>query len=62
MRRPDHADALESLAALHCLSPLVVREWFEERAAIRQYEGGLDRTEAERLAVQDVAAELEGRK
>jgi len=30
------------------------REFFEERAGIRQFDGGLSREEAERLAMQDV--------
>lgn len=30
------------------------REWYEERAAIREYMGGYDRAEAERLARGDV--------
>jgi len=35
------------------------RERFEERAAIREYDGGYERAEAERLALQDV---IESRK
>lgn len=31
---------------------------FEERAAIREYEGGFDRAEAERLALDDTVAAL----
>ena len=34
-------------------------EYFGERAAIREYDGGLDRKEAERLAEIDLAAWLE---
>lgn len=34
--------------------PALARELFEERAAIRQFEGGLSRAEAERLAIRDV--------
>lgn len=34
-------------------------EYFGERAAIREYEGGLSREEAERLAEIDLAAWLE---
>jgi hypothetical protein len=33
---------------------LALVEQFEERAAIREYDGGLDRSEAERLAFADV--------
>ena len=31
------------------------REYFEERAAIREFDGGIPRAEAERLAMQDLA-------
>ncbi|WP_173009375.1 hypothetical protein [Methylobacterium sp. P1-11] len=31
--------------------------YYEERAAIREYDGGFDRSEAERLALEDTAAE-----
>ena len=34
--------------------PALARELFEERAAIRQFEGGLPQDEAERLAIRDV--------
>jgi hypothetical protein len=59
MRRKDYADQLEALAALHNMSCLVVKEWFEERAAIIE-EGntGMPRAEAERLAFADVEKEL----
>jgi hypothetical protein len=30
------------------------QEYFQERAAIRQFDGGLSRLQAERLALQDV--------
>ena len=30
------------------------KEFYQERAAVRQYEGGLSRPQAERLALQDV--------
>ena len=49
---------LESLAALHQRSPLDITEWFLERAAIREYEGGYSRAEAERLALEDIEREL----
>lgn len=37
------------------------REWFQERAAIREFEGGLLRAEAERLALQDTRRWLDTR-
>lgn len=52
---------LETLADRHQRNPLHILEWFLERAAIRQYEGGHSRAEAERLALADVEAGLEGR-
>jgi hypothetical protein len=55
-------DKLESLAALHNRNPLDLLEWHTERSAIRQYEGGLSRAEADRLALEDVENELEGRR
>jgi hypothetical protein len=59
MRRKDYADQLETLAALHNMSCLVVKEWFEERAAIIEYSStGITREEAERLAVECVEKEL----
>ena len=51
---------LETLAETHCINPLHILEWYLERAAIRQYEGGLSRAQAERLALQDVEDELNG--
>lgn len=41
--------ALNALFA-HPNSAFVLRDWFEERAAIRQFEGGYSRDMAERLA------------
>ncbi len=38
------------------------QEWLRERAAILEYDGGLRRTEAEKLARELLAAELERRK
>jgi hypothetical protein len=38
--------------------PEVAREVYEERAAIREYDGGLPRDEAERLAIDDMHALL----
>jgi len=35
---------------------LALVEHFEERAAIREFDGGLSRAEAERLALEDVVA------
>lgn len=52
---------LEALATLHQRNPLHLLEWFLERASIREFDGGLSRAEAERLALEDVANELEGK-
>ena len=52
---------IEALAETHCVNPLVILEWWLERAAIREHDGGYSRTEAERLALADVTAELEGK-
>lgn len=60
MRRPDHADAIEQLAAQHNRSALDLLEWHLERSAIREFEAGLSRSEAERLALEDIRHELEG--
>jgi hypothetical protein len=49
-----HDRALERIASESGRSPLDVLELFLERAAIREYDGGLSRAEAERLAVEDV--------
>lgn len=56
----DHSAAIEALAAERCLSPLALTEMFLERAAIRQYEGGMSREYAEREALRDITAELKG--
>ncbi|MBR8218296.1 hypothetical protein HT749_31965 [Burkholderia cepacia] len=37
------------------------REWFQERAAIREFDGGLLRVEAERLALEDTRRWLDTR-
>jgi hypothetical protein len=37
-------------------------EWYEERAAIREYDGGMERGEAERAAWRDALREAERRK
>lgn len=37
------------------------REWFQERAAIREFEGGFLRVEAERLALEDTRRWLDTR-
>ena len=42
-----HADALRRLDA-------DAQEYFQERAAVRQYDGGLPRAQAEALAWQDL--------
>lgn len=58
MRPGDYTSALESIAKASGQSPLVVLETFLERAAIREYEGGYSRAEAERLAIGDTANSL----
>jgi len=55
----DHSEALERIAAESGRAPLDVLETFLERAAIREYEGMYTRTEAERLAVDDVVDMLQ---
>lgn len=45
---------LEQLARETGVSPLETPELFLERAAIREYDGGFSRDEAERLALGDV--------
>ena len=45
---------IESLAAERGISPLDVLEFYLERAAIREYDGGLSRTDAETAALADV--------
>lgn len=44
---------LEQLARETGVSPLETLELFLERAAIREYDGGYDRAEAELLALED---------
>jgi hypothetical protein len=46
--------AIESFAATHGVPVLETLEYFEERAAIREYEGGLSRQEAETAALGDL--------
>ena len=55
------SNRLEELATLHNRSPLDLLEWFHERSAIRQYDGGLSRQDADKAALQDIENELEGR-
>jgi hypothetical protein len=50
---------LELLASVHNRPVLDVLELFNERAAIRQYDGGLTRADAESAALQDVERMLE---
>lgn len=58
-RRLDHADRIERLAEVNNMSALVVREYFEERAAIiEEGNAGMTRAEAERLAILDIEQEL----
>jgi hypothetical protein len=59
MTRTDYADRLEKLAALHDLNPLTLLEAFLERAAIREFDGGFKREEAERLAMRDIEEQLQ---
>lgn len=49
---------LEQLARETGVSPLETLELFLERAAIREYDGGYDRAEAERLALEDARQEF----
>jgi len=55
----DHSEVLERIAAESGRAPLDVFELFLERAAIREYDGMYTRTEAERLAVEDVVDMLQ---
>jgi hypothetical protein len=54
MKPNDHHAALEALAVTYGRSPADVLELFMERASIREMEGGMSRTDAERAAVFDV--------
>jgi hypothetical protein len=54
-----HALDARHVAALEARA-VAAAELLEERAAVREYDGGLDRAEAERLAARDVAAMLAG--
>lgn len=47
------------LPASRAVWPLRWRELCEERAAIREYDGGTERAEAERLAERDVREECD---
>lgn len=53
---------IEALANLHNRNPLHLLEWLLERAAIREYEAGLSRADAESAALSDIESELEGRR
>jgi hypothetical protein len=48
------SDRLELLASVHNRPVLEVQELFNERAAIRQHDGGLTKADAECAALQDV--------
>ena len=48
------SDRIESLASSHGVAPLDVLEFYLERAAIREYDGGLSRNDAETAALGDV--------
>ena len=54
----DHSDALEQIASDTGRSPLEVLELFLERAAIREYDAGFERTHVEHLALGDAAEVL----
>jgi hypothetical protein len=54
------SDRLEALAELYGRNPLDVLEWWLERAAIREYDAGMTRRNAEQLALRDVENELAG--
>lgn len=54
--KPDHSPALESLAARTGRSPLDVLEYFNERSAIREYDGSMPRGAAEEWALEDCRA------
>lgn len=45
---------LSEFAALHGIDPAVLDGWFEERAAVREIDGGMGRDAAEDAAVADV--------
>lgn len=55
------SNRIEALAALHNRNPLHLLEWLLERAAIREYEAGTSRVDAESAALADIESELEGR-
>jgi hypothetical protein len=44
---------IEAMAALVGVSPAVLFEFYAERAAIREFDGGYSRADAERLAIAD---------
>lgn len=51
---------LEKLAELYDRSLSDLEDWWKERAAIRQHDGGLTRDQAEQAALRDVEDELQG--
>jgi hypothetical protein len=53
----DHHAIAPDVRALPSTWPASWRELWEERAAIRQYDGGADPVEADRLAVADILAD-----
>lgn len=59
-RKPELLALLHAEAALASLSE-AEREEYEERAAIREYDGGTPREEAERLALEEVTRRLQDR-
>ena len=53
-------DQLVAIVADHGVNPDHLREVWSERAAIREYLGGLPRAQAEQAAIGDVREILEG--
>jgi hypothetical protein len=51
------SDERSKLDALKALIDAANREWWEERAAIREYEGGQTRADAELGALHDIGGE-----
>lgn len=48
------SDAIEKLVSRHGVNALEALEYFLERAAIREYDGGMSRDEAEAEALEDL--------
>ena len=54
----NYAATIERMARESGRSPLDLLEWFLERAAIREYDGGQDRATAEICAIHDISEAL----